>query len=78
MFKTARIRVLTAAMLLLAACSVGYMIYSTFQLDKDRAQLSEAWTERYNSYLLADELRQSSDDLTRLGACFRSDRRSGL
>lgn len=30
----------------------------------------DAWAERYHSYLLADELRQSSDDLTRLARTY--------
>ena len=30
-------------------------------------QMEQSYQQRYQSYLLADELRQSSDDLTRLG-----------
>ena len=33
-------------------------------------QLEESYRQQYVSYLLADELRQSSDDLTRLGRTY--------
>lgn len=42
----------------------------TFQLFKSIENIEESAKERYESYLLADELRQSSDDLTRLVRTF--------
>jgi len=50
---------LTVAMLV--AVVLGFALYVSFEKDIDRANL-----QRYQSYLLADELRQSSDDLTRM------------
>jgi len=45
----------------LAALAVSLSIYSS-----SNARVTEAHKKSYESYLLADELRQSSDDLTRL------------
>ena len=51
-----------AGMLLLAASVVGLTFAD--------AQVGRAIQARYDSYLLADELRQSSDDLTRLARTY--------
>ncbi|PWC87241.1 chemotaxis protein [Azospirillum sp. TSH100] len=56
------------APLLIAAFSAN--ILSFFLLSKANDSLSSAQATRYNSYLLADELRQSSDDLTRLARTY--------
>ncbi len=40
------------------------------QLNATSEQVAQAHLSRYNSYLLADELRQSSDDLTRLARTY--------
>ena len=45
-------------------------ILSFFLLSKANESLTAAQATRYNSYLLADELRQSSDDLTRLARTY--------
>lgn len=53
----------TAAMMLLLSAAILY-------LQGLNAAQSEANAARYQSYLLADELRQSSDDLTRLARTY--------
>ena len=70
MLQSARIRILIAIMLALAAGAIAFMIYSTLALDRTKTAVRDAWAERYASYLLADELRQSSDDLTRLARTY--------
>ncbi|MEG2999043.1 MAG: methyl-accepting chemotaxis protein [Comamonas sp.] len=45
----------------------GFCIY---KLSQASGQLAQAHTTRYDSYLLADEMRQSSDDLTRLARTY--------
>jgi methyl-accepting chemotaxis protein len=52
--------------LLLAALTVAAML----RVSRMQAQAGAASHSRYQSYLLADELRQSSDDLTRLARTF--------
>jgi methyl-accepting chemotaxis protein len=58
-----------AALLAVAAtiAAVGVVLE---RLDRAGADLSHAQKVRYTSYLLADELRQSSDDLTRLARTY--------
>jgi methyl-accepting chemotaxis protein len=70
MLKTARIRITSTVLLALAAMSLMFMIASTSLLVTAEDDVRRAWAERYSSYLLADELRQSSDDLTRLGRTY--------
>jgi methyl-accepting chemotaxis protein len=58
----------TALLCVLAAvAALWFSLYKVGQANKD---LSEAYTKRYQSVLLADELRQSSDDLTRLARTY--------
>ena len=45
----------------------GFCIY---KLSEASGNLAQAHTTRYDSYLLADEMRQSSDDLTRLARTY--------
>ena len=52
----------TASLLLLATL--------LFITNTKQEQLYKSQVERYSSYLLADELRQSSDDLTRLARTY--------
>ena len=59
-------RMLLAA-LLLPALFLGYALYKVGAINND---LSHVSASRYTSYLLADELRQSSDDLTRLARTY--------
>jgi hypothetical protein len=58
-------RLLQLTVVLLAAVASGFALYVSFEKDIDRANL-----QRYQSYLLADELRQSSDDLTRMARSY--------
>lgn len=46
--------------------STAVLCLSVVLLINNQQQLSELEENRYQSYLLADELRQSSDDLTRM------------
>ncbi|MBL8287285.1 MAG: methyl-accepting chemotaxis protein [Rubrivivax sp.] len=55
-----------AAALLFGLATIGAAIMSS----RSSARADEAAARRYQSYLLADELRQSSDDLTRLARTF--------
>jgi methyl-accepting chemotaxis protein len=57
-----------AAVTMAAVCSLLIVLIWNFFAIND--QISEAGRQRYQSYLLADELRQSSDDLTRLGRTY--------
>ncbi|CBL46497.1 Probable methyl-accepting chemotaxis [gamma proteobacterium HdN1] len=57
---------LTATIFVLMAAIIGV----TRLLNQAHDELSQAQESRYTSYLLADELRQSSDDLTRLARTY--------
>ncbi|GAA0302611.1 methyl-accepting chemotaxis protein [Rhodovulum strictum] len=70
MFGSARIRIVSGLMLALAAAAVGYMIFSATRMGQANEAVRDAWADRYQSYLLADEFRQSSDDLTRLARTY--------
>jgi len=49
---------------------LGLVFASIFEVKATSARLKAAQQSRYDSYLLADELRQSSDDLTRLARIY--------
>jgi methyl-accepting chemotaxis protein len=53
-----------------AALSAGALVYSLAEMGRASEALSHANAQRYESYLLADEMRQSSDDLTRLARTY--------
>ncbi len=55
-----------AVLLLLGAATIGSAVMS----NRSSALADETAARRYQSYLLADELRQSSDDLTRLARTY--------
>jgi methyl-accepting chemotaxis protein len=55
------------AILAVTLAALLYAFYAMKHASTDLRDISEL---RYNSYLLADELRQSSDDLTRLGRTY--------
>ena len=64
------IRQMTIALLLtmvVAAVALAFTLYRVGEANEAVAQVNQL---RYNSYLLADELRQSSDDLTRLARTY--------
>lgn len=46
---------------------IGFSIYAVYQA---QLKLTQKYENRYQSYLLADELRQSSDDLTRFARTY--------
>ncbi len=56
--------------LLCVLASVAVLWFSLYKVGQANKDLSEAYTTRYRSVLLADELRQSSDDLTRLARTY--------
>ena len=60
------LRMMQAA-LVFPAIFMGYAFYKVGAINQDLARVSE---NRYISYLLADELRPSSDDLTRLARTY--------
>ncbi|WP_336752721.1 methyl-accepting chemotaxis protein [Aeromonas hydrophila] len=56
--------------LLLSVVTLILMSLVFFAYSWSGTQLEQSYQQRYQSYLLADELRQSSDDLTRLGRTY--------
>ena len=59
------ILIFTSAMVLVLASLILF-----FQILKTEQEIVESGAKRYKSYLLADELRQSSDDLTRMARIY--------
>jgi len=57
-------------LLVVLAFTFAALVYSFYSMKQSSAELSKISDLRYDSYLLADELRQSSDDLTRLGRTY--------
>ncbi len=57
-------------LLVVVAFTFAALLYSFYSMKQSAAELSKISDLRYDSYLLADELRQSSDDLTRLGRTY--------
>ena len=61
-------------MFLVLGCLVTFvlvlLVATALLLKQSADELRQAELQRYNSYLLADELRQSSDDLTRLARTY--------
>ena len=45
-------------------------LFTFYNVLKNEKEIAKAETKRYESYLLADELRQSSDDLTRMARTY--------
>lgn len=70
MFKGKRITVLGVVLVTLGLLSTAAVIATSRWMENAQANLEAAHTRQYNSYLLADELRQSSDDLTRLARTY--------
>jgi len=52
------------------AVTLAALLYAFYAMKHASTELRDISELRYNSYLLADELRQSSDDLTRLGRTY--------
>ncbi len=62
-------RLFSCLVLVLAVLMLGLALAQT-RLSASTEALSTTYAQRYASYLLADELRQSSDDLTRLARTY--------
>lgn len=60
------VRQLLIALVVLVVVALGFLAYSFFSMTDASQNLTNVQTNQMRSYLLADELRQSSDDLTRL------------
>jgi methyl-accepting chemotaxis protein len=56
--------------MVLVAALAGLTFWGLLRVTRAQDNVSAAHAARYHSYLLADELRQSSDDLTRLARTF--------
>lgn len=70
MFKGKRITVLGVVLIALGLLSTAGVVATSRWIETAQANLEAAHLRQYNSYLLADELRQSSDDLTRLARTY--------
>jgi methyl-accepting chemotaxis protein len=66
----ATIKKLFGYLLLLTAVLCALTYFALLHLSRAQLASDEANSSRYQSYLLADELRQSSDDLTRLARTY--------
>ncbi len=64
------IKKLFTTALLIIALVMMLLFFAIYRLGQTNSDLIAAHIARYNSYLLADELRQSSDDLTRLARTY--------
>lgn len=58
------------SLVVINSLSLGLIAVLYFMLVKTEHRLALAYEAKYNSYILADELRQSSDDLTRFGRTY--------
>ena len=65
-----RIRTLFIGLTLISLTLLSLTLLAIRQYQGSVERVANAEEQRYRSYLLADELRQSSDDLTRLGRTF--------
>ncbi|NRR32913.1 HAMP domain-containing protein [Oxalobacteraceae bacterium] len=70
MSKTLNLKTSFSILLGTTAVLSALMLWALLQLRAVEHQAAAAAAARYNSYLLADELRQSSDDLTRLARTY--------
>jgi methyl-accepting chemotaxis protein len=64
------LRAAFSALLLIAGLLMALLIVALYQFQSAQLEARAAYANRYQSYLLADELRQSSDDLTRLARTY--------
>ena len=55
---------------ILNVAAAAFLITSFTLFRASQSEVTDAHRSKYQSYLLADELRQSSDDLTRLGRTY--------
>lgn len=59
------IQIISVFMVVLLLGATAFSGYSEFKVDRASAEIAKAEKLKYDTYLLADEFRQSSDDLTR-------------
>lgn len=64
------IRHMTKVLLICIGASALALIFALYKVDQANDEVARVNQQRYASYLLADELRQSSDDLTRLARTY--------
>lgn len=64
------IKKLFAYLFVITLVILGLVFASIYMVQTSSGDLRDAQEMRYRSYLLADELRQSSDDLTRLARTY--------
>ncbi|MGE8185908.1 methyl-accepting chemotaxis protein [Pseudomonas sp. NPDC086278] len=57
-------------LMVVLAATLAALLYAFFAMKQASIELRDITEQRYESYLLADELRQSSDDLTRLARTY--------
>ncbi len=69
-FKDITVKRLFTGLLVVVAILIAAISYLQIQLASSNDEVADAYAARYQSYLLADELRQSSDDLTRLARTY--------
>lgn len=69
-FQNVTIKRLFMVLILIVGVLMAAMSVMQIRLAASNGELTEAYQTRYRSYLLADELRQSSDDLTRLARTY--------
>lgn len=70
MDKNISVKTLFISLFIVVTLLMLALVTAQFQLTQSNKTLNDAYAKRYQSYLLADELRQSSDDLTRLGRAY--------
>jgi methyl-accepting chemotaxis protein len=68
--KSSSIKFMFSIALIVISAVIGLLGFSIYQVGQASKAVSAAYTVRYASYLLADEMRQSSDDLTRLARTY--------
>ncbi|WP_280192801.1 methyl-accepting chemotaxis protein [Delftia sp. PS-11] len=64
------IKQMTQALLLIILLAAAALAFTLFKVRQANNMVAQVNLSRYTSYLLADELRQSSDDLTRLARTY--------
>ncbi len=64
------LRAAFAGLLVVVGLLMALLIFALYQFQSAEVGARAAYDNRYQSYLLADELRQSSDDLTRLARTY--------
>lgn len=69
---TRPIQIISILMVVLLLGATAFSGYSEYKVNKASQQIAETYDNRYRTYLLADEFRQSSEDLTRFARLMAS------